>query len=226
MSDNQELIISETRVKKYKKYRRNIKSDFLTYEKKNSKNDEIKEIEKMISKIDKNLIMHNKSDDIFYVDFTNIWTEADRTIIPAKQFLENIRNCNFTDLLNKASMVKNDVNFEPHFDLYGNMSSVWLDDDSKYSDLVELKNWITTMIDNKEVIINNTKENIFTFKDAFYKAIDPENVKQILPIKTIQPTYKANKINKKLLWFFIVFFFVFASLGIIFLFIHGFTIIK
>lgn len=220
MENNEiQLVLLETRVKKYKKYRRAIKNDYSSYLRKNSKNDEIKEVEKAIVKVDKNLLMKKKNDDIFYVDFTNAWTDGDRTIVAAKNYLENMRNCNFSELLSKASSIKNDVDFEPRFDSYGNISSVWLDDDPKYSDLVELKNWISTMIENKETIINNTRERIRFFKDAFYKSTNPTIVQQILPTDKQETTFKVNKKNKKIFLIFSICFFVAIFSALIFLII-------
>lgn len=217
MVNENKLMVTNTRVKKYKKYRRSISNDFTTYSKKNRKNDDIKQLEKMISKVDKNLLMNNKNNDVFFDDFKNTWTHGDVTIVPAKNYLENIRNCNFTELLNKASSVKNDVEFEPHFDSNGNISNFWLDDDSKYSTLVELNEWIRSMMENKEIIINNAKDKIFIFKDAFYKSTNSETINGILPKKiSFKPT-KVNKKNKKIYYLLFILFFVFILFSSIFL---------
>lgn len=217
MNKYEKLIITTTRVKKYKKYRKSIKSDYNTYIKKESKSDDLYEIERNIAKIDKTLLLNKVNEDIFYVNFTNTWTDGDRTIVPAKNYLENIRNCNFTELLNRASVVKNDIEQEPHFDKFGNLSSVWLEDDSKYSDLLELKKWINSMIDNKSLIINNAKERIFLFKDAYYKSINSSTIQQILPTQAETVSFKVNKKNKKMFFIFLFSFFTCSILAIIFL---------
>lgn len=214
---NNELHIVNTRVKKYKKYRRIIKNDYSSYVKKNSRNDDIKDIEKIISKIDKNLLINDKNKEIFHSSFETTWRDIDKTIVPIKNYLENIRNCNFTELLNKANSIKNEDDLEPHFDTQGNMSSIWLDDDTKYSDLLELKVWIEKMIENKTLIINNTKETIFSFKDAFYKSVDSSTIHNILPSKTQEVKFKINKKNKVIYWIIAASFFVCILIAFIFL---------
>lgn len=218
MNNEFQLHIENTRVKKYKKYRRLIKNDYSAYLKKNSRNDDLKDVEKLVSKIDKNLLINNKNNrEIFYSSFETSWRDIDKTIVPVKSYLENIRNCNFGELLNKASSIKNEDDIEPHFDVRGNMSSFWLDDDTKYSDLLELKAWIETMVENKNLIINNTKEKIFSFKDAFYKSTNSSTIQKILPLESEDVRFKINKKNKKIFVIFGVCFFITIIIAFIFL---------
>lgn len=217
MSNYPKLELTSTRVKKYKKYRKAIKSDFELTQKKNAKNDEIKEVEKHIAKIDKTLLLNKKIDDFFYVDFANSWIDSDKVMLPAKNYLENIRNCNFTELYNRASSVKRDDSFETCFDTTGNISTIWLNDDEKYSQLLELKSWIKKMVEQKQVIIDNTKEKIFSFKDAYYKATNPTTVKNILPKKSEHVSQKINIKNKHKFYFALFSFFICITTAIILL---------
>lgn len=217
MEDFNKLEIKETRVKKYKKYRRDISSDHHSLEKKNAKKDDTRIVEKTISKIDKNLLVDNKPDDIFYFDFTNASYESERTVNFSKRYLETIKNLNFSDLLNKVASVKNVVDNEPEFDIQGNITTFWFHDDAEYKEIQDLKSWIKTMVSNKDKIINNTAEAIMDFKDAYYKSTDASTIQKIKPTKPEKITTEVNKKNKKLFYAIVFVFFISIILAIIFL---------
>lgn len=217
-SDNT-LEIFETRVKKYKKYRFLIKNNYSKYHKKKQKNDELKKIEKYISKIDKNLLLKKEDFDIFYVNFSNNTKNTDNTITFAKDHLEKIKNCNFSYLLEKL----NSININNHFDTkaysYYDFSSIWLNGDSKYNDFKRLKEWIVLSQSKKDEIIKNASKKIFLFKDAFYKSIDKKTTKQLLADDKQEVNAKKTTKNKKIYITLYVCFFLFLSLTFIFLII-------
>ncbi|MDE5952895.1 MAG: hypothetical protein K2G48_02130, partial [Malacoplasma sp.] len=162
---NQENTNFETRVKKYKQYRRKIKNDYSNFIRRSSKSDEVKKIEKSISKINKDLLINDFSSKLF-VDFTSNWTNDDGYVVSVKNYLDTAKNNKFNELLSKADSVRNEIDMEPSFDQQGNLSLSWYKQDPKYIELEKIKNWIQLMTQEKDQIVNNVKDKIFSFKDA------------------------------------------------------------
>lgn len=211
-----EINIAETRVKRYKQYRRKIKSDYYNFVKKNSKNDEIKKIEKSIGKINKDLIINDFSSRLF-LDFSSNWTNDDGYVVQIKNYLDIVKVNKFNELLSKVDSIKNDIDMEPSFDMKGNLSLVWYKQDPKYFELERIREWLQFMIKEKEQIISNVKEKIFSFKDAFYRTSDPETIASIMPSNIKFTKIAGSDKNKKMFSIFLWSFFGFAFLSILFL---------
>lgn len=220
---NYENGVYETRVKRYKQYRRKIKNDYSIFLRKTSKNDDTKKIIKSISKIDKNLVI-KEFDSKLFIDFSSNWTNDDGYVVSIKNYLETAKTNHFRELLSKADSVKNNIDMEPSFDTDGNLSLMWYKKDPKYYELEKIKEWIQFMVREKEQILGNVKDKFFSFKDAFYRTSDPETVVSILPIKSEFKKVERNEKNKKLvnmsLWIF------FSAISLAILFILLFLVIK
>ncbi|MCF0217821.1 MAG: hypothetical protein HUJ42_02125 [Malacoplasma sp.] len=212
----------ETRVKKYKQYRNKIKSDYSNFVKKSAKNDVIKKIEKKLAKIDEKLLIKDFESHLF-IDFSNNFTNDGGHVISIKNYLDNSKNNNFSELLAKANSVKNEIDNEPSFDTKGNLSLIWYKQDSKFSELEKIHDWINLMVSEREKIVSNIKENIFLFKDALYKTSNRETVSSILPVVSSFSKVKVNYKNKRIYNFLLYGFFILISLA--FLFIILFLII-
>ncbi len=206
----------ETRVKKYKQYRRKIKNDYSNFIRRSSKSDELKKIEKSISKINKNLLINDFSSKLF-VDFTSNWTNDDGYVVSVKNYLDTAKNNKFNELLSKADSVRNEIDMEPSFDQQGNLSLSWYKQDPKYIELEKIKNWIQLMVDEKDQIINNVKDKIFSFKDAFYRTNDRETISSILPIDQSFSKIQKNDKNRKLFYIFLWSFFATIAIAIFFI---------
>lgn len=213
----------ETRVKKYKQYRRKIKNDYYNFLKKNSKNDEIKKIEKSVSKINKNLIINDFNSKLF-LDFSSNWTNDDGYVVQIKNYLDTAKVNKFNELLSKVDSIKNDIDMEPSFDMKGNLSLVWYKQDPKYYELERIREWIQFMIKEKDQIMKNVKEKIFSFKDAFYRTGDPETMSAIMPSDVMFTKIAGSDKNKKMFLVFVWSFFSFVFLAILFLVI--FLVVK
>lgn len=215
--------IYETRVKKYKQYRRKIKNDYSIFLRKTSKNDETKKIVKSISKIDKNLII-KEFDSKLFIDFSSNWTNDDGYVVSIKNYLETAKTNHFRELLSKADSVKNNFDMEPSFDTDGNLSLMWYKKDPKYYELEKIREWIQFMIKEKEQILSNVKDKFFCFKDAFYRTSNPETVVSILPIKSEFKKIEKNVKNKKMINIFLWMFF--STIGLATFFILLFLVIR
>ncbi|MDE5767133.1 MAG: hypothetical protein K2H56_01145 [Malacoplasma sp.] len=213
---NQENTNFETRVKKYKQYRRKIKNDYSNFIRRSSKSDEVKKIEKSISKINKDLLINDFSSKLF-VDFTSNWTNDDGYVVSVKNYLDTAKNNKFNELLSKADSVRNEIDMEPSFDQQGNLSLSWYKQDPKYIELEKIKNWIQLMTQEKDQIINNVKDKIFSFKDAFYRTSDRETISSILPIEQSFSKIEKNDKNRKILFIFLWSFFATITIAILFI---------
>ncbi|MDE5841650.1 MAG: hypothetical protein K2H11_01590, partial [Malacoplasma sp.] len=211
---NQENTNFETRVKKYKQYRRKIKNDYSNFIRRSSKSDEVKKIEKSISKINKDLLINDFSSKLF-VDFTSNWTNDDGYVVSVKNYLDTAKNNKFNELLSKADSVRNEIDMEPSFDQQGNLSLSWYKQDPKYIELEKIKNWIQLMTQEKDQIINNVKDKIFSFKDAFYRTSDRETISSILPIEQSFSKIEKNDKNRKILFIFLWSFFAVIAIAIL-----------
>ncbi|MDE6894023.1 MAG: hypothetical protein K2J02_01435 [Malacoplasma sp.] len=219
---NQENTNFETRVKKYKQYRRKIKNDYSNFIRRSSKSDEVKKIEKSISKINKDLLINDFSSKLF-VDFTSNWTNDDGYVVSVKNYLDTAKNNKFNELLSKADSVRNEIDMEPSFDQQGNLSLSWYKQDPKYIELEKIKNWIQLMTQEKDQIVNNVKDKIFSFKDAFYRTSDRETISSILPIEQSFSKIEKNDKNRKILFIFLWSFFATIAFAILFIILFIFV---
>ncbi|MDE5775023.1 MAG: hypothetical protein K2H51_01670, partial [Malacoplasma sp.] len=181
-----------------------------------SKSDEVKKIEKSISKINKDLLINDFSSKLF-VDFTSNWTNDDGYVVSVKNYLDTAKNNKFNELLSKADSVRNEIDMEPSFDQQGNLSLSWYKQDPKYIELEKIKNWIQLMTQEKDQIINNVKDKIFSFKDAFYRTSDRETISSILPIEQSFSKIEKNDKNRKILFIFLWSFFATITIAILFI---------
>lgn len=188
----------ETRVKRYKTYRIKIKKESTLLEKKRADNDEMKVIEKKIRKINPNLIIKKKL--FFPFELDNISNQGEYDYINELLILiTQIEDSKYSNLISDSSLVEYELENIPTFDEKGEITNVWLNDDTPYKELIEIQSWISLMENNFSNIENETKKKLFIFKDVLYKMKSKEIVDLLL--KPNITTLKV-KINKKYLLLF------------------------
>lgn len=209
MNNNLELVISQTRVKKYKNYRSEIKKEALALNKKIEDKDELKNIEKAIRKIDPELLISDKESKFFMDVVVN--ENHDQSYIKKANFLiTNIKNNNLQDILKKTETFEDDIESFPSFDKKGNITVDWLKKNDSYNKLEEMKKWSNFIQSNTDTIKTNIQEKIYKFKDVLYQTQDSSFVKKIMP-NTVRPTKLSKNKNNKLIFHGLVFLFLFAT---------------
>ena len=106
---------------------------------------------------------------------------------------------------------------EPSFDNKGNLSLGWYKQDPKYLELEKIREWIQFMIKEKDQIVSNVKEKLFSFKDGFYRSNDPETISSIMPTESHFTKIAGSDKNKRMIYVFVWCFFGFVAIAVIFL---------
>lgn len=188
--------ILETRVKRYKQYRLKIKKEYSTFIKNANNKDEVRSIEKQLKKIEPSLLI--KRNNKVFVDFNSNWTNDDGYINEAKTLLMSLKKNKFSELLNQTESLEDHFETDPTFDEGGYPSLIWLSEDPKYPDLLEIKEWLNMVSNNSERIRKSLDEKIYKFKDTLYELNEPSNVQKLLPNKIETIRVKVNRKNKKI----------------------------
>ncbi|MEF9985159.1 MAG: hypothetical protein RSA40_01265 [Malacoplasma sp.] len=213
-----ESTLIETRIKRYKLYRVKIKKESNLLEKKRIENDEIKAIEKKLSKIDSSLLIKKNLFSPFEVD--NISNQGEYEYINELLILiTQLDDEKYSKLIHDSMLVEYNLENEPTFDEKGKITNVWLHDDLYYKELLEIKHWVSLMVNNFPNIENEIKRKLFVFKDVLYKTKSKEVVENLLRPNVNLLKVKRNK-NSLLIFAFLQYcLFVIALLILVFMII-------
>ena len=132
----------------------------------------------------------------------------------------SLKKTKFIELLNQTENLQDYFETDPSFDKGGYPSLIWLSEDPKYPELLEIKEWLNMVTDNSEKIKKNLSEKIFNFKDTLYELSNQDNVIKLLPSKIENIKIKVNKKNKKIYFLLLLFLSLSLLLSVIFLILY------
>lgn len=213
--------INETRVKKYKSYRIKIKKEYDVLSKKIDNDDFIKKIERKISKVFPSLLIDSK--DFSPFNFVALSVVDEYAYITELILLVNqIKDNKYSNLLMKIKEKEINLDSNPSFDREGNVTNVWLKNDLKHKELLEIRTWIISISKQIEKIETDLKKKLFSFKDVLYKTQDKKFSQKLLAFKIESIHIKKEKKYLVLLNCLNVFVFFGFLTSIIFLIVYFF----
>lgn len=212
-----ELNISQTRVKKFKNYRKKIQNEYLIA----GKNDELKQISKLVAKYDPLLVL-NEHKFLYFNPYQHPFLAWNDHFVLIKQYLKHLKSYDFAGLYTQITSLNAHNNITALHPLYSE-GLVWLQEDANYHFLIQNKNWFNLMLAKEGEIMQKIKDHLFVFEQAVAKTKNTKFCQSVLLPKNQPLKMRKNNLNKKLFWGLIGTFFVCLLLAFCFLFLFYFS---
>lgn len=206
------LLLKETRQKKYHNYRIRIKKDYENFERNIGDFEKLKLIEKKIKKINPSLIKDENEQPKIFMDLIVNESNDLSYIDEAKTSLTKIKSHKLYEIVSDINNIYNRLQKDPTFDASGNLSLEWLKHDAMYTELKSMQQWNDTMTEKNEIIKSILENKIFLFRKSLRLSKNKESFQHFMP-----PSSKTTKcyVNKKYKKIFYVLFTIFSIILIL-----------